>query len=209
MKHHHDLGSSAIPLKIEVGQVTHPGMLRSSNEDSVLMLQFRPEGASSGICFGLYAIADGVGGHHGGEIASDLAVRVLAKSLEKSPVLPNSGAAQSDLDKQQISWALSEAMKSANKEVYKRGKSEATDMGTTMTAALIIDATAYIANVGDSRAYLLQGKQLRQITTDHSIVVTLLAAGLITAQEIYTHPRRNIITRSLGIREHVEVDLFE
>lgn len=209
MKRHRDLGSSARALKIDVGQATHQGMIRSSNEDSLLMLQFRPEGASAVTSFGLYAVADGVGGHHAGEVASNLAIQVLAKSLEKSLILPNLEVAQRGLDKQHISRVLSEAIKSANREVYARGKSEGTDMGTTMAAALIIDTTAYIANVGDSRVYLLEGKQLRQITTDHSIVATLLAAGLITAQEIYTHPRRNIITRSLGIQEDVEVDLFE
>jgi serine/threonine protein phosphatase PrpC len=209
MKHHPDLDSSARALIVDVGQATHQGMVRFLNEDRLLVLQFRLEGTSAGPSFGLYAVADGVGGHQAGEVASDLAIRVLAKTLINALTVTSLEVEPPGLDQQYVSKALCEAVKAAHKEVYAHGKIRGTDMGTTIAAALIINNRAYIANVGDSRVYLLEGKQLRQITTDHSIVMTLLAAGLITAQEIYTHPHRNIITRSLGIHEDVEVDIFE
>lgn len=209
MKRHLDLDSSARALTVDVGQATHQGMVRFLNEDRLLVLQFRLEGTSTGPYFGLYAVADGVGGHQAGEVASDLAIRVLAKSLVNSLTVPRFQVEPLGLNRQYISKALGEAVKAAHKEVYAHGKLKGIDMGTTLAAALIISNKAYIANVGDSRVYLLEGKQLRQITTDHSIVATLQAAGLITAEEIYTHPRRNIITRSLGIQEDVEVDIFE
>lgn len=209
MKHRSELDSSAGAFRVDVGQATHQGMVRFLNEDRLLMLQCRLDGASEGTSYGLYVVADGVGGYQAGGIASDLAVRVLAMSLVNSLALTGSKEKLPRLDQQYISKALSEAVKAAHREVYAHGKLKGTDMGTTLAAALTINNTAYIANVGDSRVYLLEEKKLRQITTDHSIVAALLAAGLITAQEIYSHPRRNIITRSLGIQEDVMVDLFK
>jgi serine/threonine protein phosphatase PrpC len=101
---------------------------------------------------------------------------------------------------------LTEGVKIANNQVYTQA--EQSGMATTLAAVLIIDTMAYIANVGDSRVYLLNRGQLRQITNDHSLVASLVAAGEITPEEAYTHPRRNIITRCLGTQPDIQVDLF-
>jgi protein phosphatase len=209
MKHRSELDNSPRTFRVEVGQASHPGKIRTSNEDNLVTVQLNLEGASASTSIGLYAVADGAGGHEAGEIASDMALRVLSKSLVASLLLPELKADQPVLDHQSVLQRLSEAVKAANSAIYALGQAQGNGMGTTLAAVLILSGTAYVANVGDSRVYLLDGKQLRQITTDHSLVSELVTAGEITPEEIYTHPRRNIITRCLGTQAVIEVDVFE
>ena len=202
------LTSSAKPLKTEIGRASHGGMVRSQNEDSLLTTELYLVSRLAPISFGLYAVADGVGGSWGGEIASNLALRALAVSITSSLLLTSLKANSPSLTKELLSQWLVEGIEKANSEVYYHSRARGKSMGTTLTTALVANDTACIANVGDSRVYLLENEQLRQITTDHSVVADLVAAGKITAEEIYTHPRRNVITQCLGTVKNVQADLF-
>ena len=195
-------------VTVRSGKASHKGMVRSRNEDGLLSMELSSVEGTEGMFFGLYAVADGIGGCEGGEIASNLALRVLAESIVKSLLLPRLRPEMHSLNKEFVLQALTEGVDVANNGIYIQAQTKGNNMGTTLAVVLIINATAYIANVGDSRIYLLEGEQLRQVTTDHSLVASLVAAGEITPEEIYTHPRRNIITRCLGMQPEIEVDIF-
>jgi serine/threonine protein phosphatase PrpC len=193
---------------IKSGKASHKGMVRSLNEDSFLSLELSLEEGGESVLFGLYAVADGVGGCEGGEIASSLALKVLAAGIIDSLLLPALQLDSTNLTQESILQRLGEGVKRANSEVYLEGQAEGSDMSTTLAVALVINKTVYVANVGDSRVYLSDEGQLRQMTNDHSFVASLVAVGEITPEEIYTHPYRHIITRCLGTQGDVEVDLF-
>ncbi len=194
-------------VKVEVGKAVDTGLVRRQNEDSILTTELTLS-AGDGTSFGLYAVADGMGGLEAGEVASDLALRVLADSVTRGLLLPQAQGELSVLDEAFLSRTLLYALKVANGWVHSQSQAKGIVMGTTLAGALIMNDMAYIFNVGDSRVYLLEGKHLRQVTKDHSLVAELVAAGKITPEDIYTHPQRNIITRCLGTHDSVEVDLF-
>jgi serine/threonine protein phosphatase PrpC len=196
------------PLRIEMGEASDVGRVRHLNEDSLLTLEPLLEGAPSDMPSGLFAVADGIGGHEAGEIASDLALKTLERGIRKILLSAIKEANSAVFDEKYMLQALTNAVRLANSEVYAEGQARRNNMGTTLAAALVLGETAYIANVGDSRVYLLDGKHLRQVTKDHSLVAAMVEAGRITPEEVYTHPRRNIITRCLGPQKDVEVDLF-
>ena len=196
------------PLKVGVGKASHKGMVRDHNEDSLVSFEFLFGEDATERFFGLYAVADGIGGYESGEVASRLALLVFAENVVRSLLLPGLNGETYRLNREFALQMLTEGVKAANYEVYTQVQAAESGMGTTLAAVLIIDTMAYITNVGDSRVYLLDGGQLRQITNDHSLVASLVAAGEITPEEVYTHPRRNIITRSLGTQLDIEVDLF-
>lgn len=200
-----ETNSSRRRLVIGVGQATDTGVARQSNEDSLLVLDFSENASLTDRPLALFVIADGMGGYEGGEIASALASKVVSESVSKSLVelVESSGGGS-----QRVSSLLMDAVLAAGVEVFKQSQIRKNGMGTTLVAALIMGNTAYVVNVGDSRAYLLRGDQLRQVTADHSLVASLVSAGLITIDEIYTHPQRNVITRSLGSDSKVAVDTF-
>ncbi|GHU70742.1 hypothetical protein AGMMS49992_03570 [Clostridia bacterium] len=168
---------------------TDPGCVREKNEDTVLA------DAS-----GLYLIADGMGGHRAGEVASRIAAQSLRASLVGAPFDPS---------------VLTDAIAVANQRVYEAGLRNAhyAGMGTTLTLLWIPndlnEPGALIAQLGDSRAYLLRNRRLHRCTRDHSIVDELLRKKIITPEQARKHPDRNIITRALGIAESVKPDLFE
>jgi serine/threonine protein phosphatase PrpC len=150
--------------------------------------------------YALLSVADGMGGHGHGREASLLAVQSLVEYVSSvlcsRQVLP-----------QTFLHLLEEGVRHANGVVYQRNQERGTVMGTTMTASLIVDTCAYVAHVGDSRCYLFrQPGGLSHITHDHSLVAALVAAGIIQPEDIYTHPRRNLIYRCLGEKAGVEVD---
>lgn len=193
-------------MKLDIGRASDIGLVRSSNQDSLLTLELHVGGGVDLI--GLYAVADGMGGHEGGEIASGLATRSLALGIINSLLLTVPGESHSSSTAETISGQLRDAVERANREVYAQAQAQGNGMGTTLASALVMGDTAYIANVGDSRVYLLDGRQIRRVTTDHSLVAGLVAAGEITPEQVYAHPRRNVITRCLGTGPDVEVDLF-
>ncbi len=165
-------------MRVEAGVATDIGRVRERNEDSFLV---DPP---------LYAIADGMGGHRGGAVASELA-------LEKVEELARSGKA-----------TLTDMVRSANRAVFERSMSDrsVTGMGTTLTAVQVDDSGAHLVHVGDSRAYLLRAGAFRQLTDDHTLVNRMVSAGEITREEADVHPHRNVLTRVVGTEPDVDVD---
>jgi len=190
-------------LALQVGTDLDPGLRRKHepNEDTLFVTHGTiPSASSVPTPFALFAVADGRGGHAYGQEASRLAVDTLSRSvcgLLNSPQRRPDGFLP----------LLIEGVRSANQAVYQRNQDQRDTMGTTMTAALIIDTTAYVAHAGDSRCYLYRPSAgLSQITHDHSIVAALVDVNVIQPDDIYTHPMRNLIYRSLGEKAAVEVD---
>ncbi len=193
------------PLRLEVGIGWHTGITRQHkpNEDSVMALQSSCSYHGQLIPFGLFAVADGMGGHAYGQEASRIALQSMMQMI-----LPNI-LASNKLNDDFLSDVLIGGVEWANLAIQQRMKEWGQDMGTTLTAALLVGTKAYLVNVGDSRIYHHRaGQGLRQITHDHSLVATLVTFGEITPEQVYTHPERNKVYRCLGYKEHIEVDLF-
>jgi len=177
-------------LVMSVATRTHKGRVRSSNEDSLLL--DRPY---------LFAIADGMGGYNAGEVASRLALERLKK--EKEDLYGKSGFA--------LIAKLYQVMRDINNEVYEKAKADSSleGMGTTLAGVYFNGkGKGYVFNVGDSRVYLLRQNQLRQITRDHSLVAEMVEHGEITQEEAFNHPRKNMLTRGIGVDESVNGDVF-
>ena len=168
--------------------VTDIGRVRAINEDSFYL----PEG-NERFC----AVADGMGGHNAGEVASALAVKVFAEHMRSSESV--------------TAHEMQSAVRAANAEVFMEAGRNASmsGMGTTFTALAFENGTAYIAHVGDSRAYLIRRGTIMRVTTDHTLVEEMVLKGKLTVREARVHPKRNIITRALGTGTHVEIDLIQ
>ena len=196
-----DLPVSSISL--DVGTAHDTGIKRKGqpNEDSLLALPTMRASRKNGQPLALFVVADGMGGHGNGQEASRLAIAALHDALHLALM---DGAADDIYEE-----LLAEGVHNANLAVYQRNRQKQADMGTTLTAALIVGNTAYIANVGDSRTYLYREDEgLSQITRDHSAVARMVEVGAITPREVYTHPKRNEIYRSLGHSASVKVDTY-
>jgi PPM family protein phosphatase len=185
-------------LTVRVGAATDTGPVREQNEDAVLVSS--PEPAlleANGL---LIAVADGMGGYQRGEVASRLAVETLKEVYYGEP-----------LDENEIPDRLKRAFRTANERIFNDGSASGQHnmMGTTLVAAVVKDNDLTIANVGDSRAYLIRANRPTQVTQDHSLVAEQVAAGAMTAEEARDSQHRNIITRALGHRDRVDVDIFE
>nr|BBH94028.1 hypothetical protein KTA_22270 [Thermogemmatispora argillosa] len=185
------------------------------NEDSTLILLLERSHESISQPVGLFIVADGMGGHASGQLASRVAVNTIAErivhdllaaplSAEKESQQPATPA-----DEDQLVRLLQDAVEEANNKLCQINQQNKTDMGCTLTGFMIVGRHSYIVNVGDSRTYMVRGGQLYQRTTDHSLVGQLVAGGLIQPDEIYTHPQRSQIFRSLGDRPNVQIDLFK
>lgn len=193
------------PLLVGVGW--HSGITRSQtpNEDSLVVLQGTCTYHHQLVPFGLYVVADGMGGHDCGLEASRLAMQSMMHTVLQTIVMGN------ELTEEFLTDMLVGGAQWANLAVYQRAQEWDKDMGTTLTAALVVGGKAYIVNVGDSRTYLYREgaiKHLLPITRDHSLVARLVALGEITPEEVYTHPERHKVYRSLGNSAEVEVDWF-
>lgn len=169
---------------------TDVGIVRSGNEDNYLMLADR----------GLFIVADGMGGHAAGEVASDMAVRTIARNLGSLRGLSADEAAA----------RMSESIRSANGEIFSRtvGEQDKRGMGTTVTVLALLPNRYIIGQVGDSRAYLLRDGEIIQLTKDHSYVQEQVDAGLLTAEQARVHPYSNVITRCVGAGEDVTPDIL-
>jgi PPM family protein phosphatase len=187
---------SALPVTINGVMVTHSGYAREMNEDAVAWIV--PGNADSDIERGTLAVvADGMGGHAAGEVASRIAadtVRRLYYELEGSP--PD---------------VLTACMTAANHAIYERSQSDpaCAGMGTTCTVLAIRGGAAFLAHIGDSRAYLLRDGKLAQISEDHSLVAQLVRDGVITAEEAARSPERNVILRALGLEPLAKPSIWQ
>jgi serine/threonine protein phosphatase PrpC len=158
---------------------------------------------------GLYVVADGMGGHAAGDVASGLAISTMAENMATHLLVPQLSSAVNSNEAFDAQLWLANAVQAANEAVYAQRQSTDTNMGTTLVAALIIGNKVHIANVGDSRAYLINtNDEIRQITTDHSLVERLIATGQIQPDEARAHPQRNVIYRTIGDKEKAQVDFF-
>ena len=185
--------------RLETGYSWDTGLLRELNEDSILCTSFDLRTHLGVVSAGLFAVADGMGGHNAGEIASDLAIRTfhaecISGLLAQSPAPPLS--------------ILAAAFDEANSEVLDAASDrDLQGMGTTLTAALVIGGDMYVAHIGDSRCYVINTRETIQVTKDHSVVQQLVDAGTITPEQARNHPRRNEITRVLGYSRDTVPDL--
>ncbi len=166
---------------------TNIGLVRAVNEDAY----YAPENGES-FC----AVADGMGGHSAGEVASAMAVVVFSDLMRRR--------------EKPVADAMRHAVECANADIYQRANTSAElrGMGTTFVGLSCADADVHIAHVGDSRAYLIRDQRIMRVTTDHSLVESMVQEGLITEEEAKHHPKRNIITRALGTHSAVEVDMI-
>jgi serine/threonine protein phosphatase PrpC len=195
-------------LRLRVGRHTDVGMVRDLNEDSLLTLELDRVHRSISRPIGLYVVADGMGGHAAGDVASGLAINTIAEKMATDLLVPQLSGDMNAEAFDAERW-LADAVQAANAAVYNHRKITGTNMGTTLVAALVIGDTAHIANVGDSRTYLITDDgTIRQITTDHSLVERLVALGQIEPDEARIHPQRNVIYRTIGDKEYAEVDFF-
>ncbi|RLC64686.1 MAG: hypothetical protein DRI48_07465 [Chloroflexi bacterium] len=197
------------PLKPSHGQATHPGKKHDRNEDAIVTFTFDKQQEGESVPVGFYLVADGMGGHDAGDLASRTVNQTVTDWIIQVKVLPDLGKATRWLRVEDVPGELlSRAIKEANEMLLSHGKAHDSDLGSTVTAVLIIGDVATIANVGDSRTYLLRQGRLEQITQDHSLVARLVDAGVIGPQEARKHPQRSHIYRCLGHEEDVEVDVF-
>jgi serine/threonine protein phosphatase PrpC len=184
-------------LSLDVALHTDIGLKRANNEDSMTSVVPRDSQvmATKGA---LFVVADGMGGHEKGEVASALVVNTVSETYYRD-------------DEEDIAAALVQAVKRANDRVYQeaaeKGDTEG-KMGSTCIAAVLQGESAYVANVGDSRAYIVRQGQAKQISRDHSWVAEQILAGALTPEEARTHEKRNVITRCVGVHDDVEVDTF-
>jgi len=201
--------TSARSLKPTHGQATHPGQQRTRNEDAVVTFTFDKEQEGRSVPIGFYLVADGMGGHDAGDLASRTVNQIVTNWIIKTKVLPDLQKKTRQLTTKDVpSELLTQAIQQANEVLLRHGQAKDSDLGSTVTAALIIGDVATIANVGDSRTYLLRDGRLEQITQDHSLVARLVQAGVIESEEVRTHPQRNQIYRCLGHKPTVKVDIF-
>lgn len=179
---------------------SHMGKVRKNNEDYCMgeILQTEDD------CIGVFALADGMGGHNKGEVASKIAVESIIDFLKEN--ISQSGGIKMDY----LDDIIKQGYNYANKKIYTKALEDNSckGMGTTLVVAVIYQNDVIIANVGDSRGYLLKGDSFRKITKDHSVVEELVKAHLITEEEARFHPRRNQITRAMGAEEIIIVDIF-
>jgi protein phosphatase len=177
-------------------------MVRENNEDSSLALETSLPTTPETVSLGIYIVADGMGGHQAGEVASKMAVRIISTTL-LDKFREAKGVSSPSL-------FIKQAIEKANAEIHARAHSnpQLSSMGTTVTLGLRLDNTLYLGHVGDSRAYLIRGGRIKQLTEDHSVVAQLLKAGMITPEEAKTHPDQGKIFRCLGTSEQVAIDTY-
>jgi serine/threonine protein phosphatase PrpC len=179
-------------VELAVGARSDVGMIRSGNEDNFF--------AEANERRGVFVVADGMGGHAAGEVASEMAVQIVARHLL---------ALTSVLD-ERASETLAQSMRDANRAIYDRMLAEVDKqgMGTTASVLVLSDNQFLIGQIGDSRIYLLRDGALTQLTKDHSYVQEQVDAGLLTAEQARYHPYSNVITRCVGASETVEADIY-
>ena len=172
--------------------LTHKGMVRENNEDSFAVFS-----DGYGALPSLAVVADGMGGHQAGEVASRSAIEFFLEYIDNGEV-----------EEEGIMDLLTGAVQYANGKVYEKSRvvPELYGMGTTFTACVLDNGRLHVVHVGDSRLYMIEDNDLRRITSDHTYVYEMVKAGHITPEEALVHPRRNALTRAIGIDERVGAD---
>jgi protein phosphatase len=180
------------------------GKQREHNEDSLLAITTTIAGNSGSIPFGLYIVADGMGGHQFGEVASNAAIRIMA-----GYILRKFHSYLFNLPTQTIQESLQEVMETSVREAHRFVQREAPGSGTTVTSALVLGQQITMAHVGDSRAYAIYPDgRIDSITRDHSLVKRLEELGHLSKDEVASFPHRNVLIRALGQGENLEADIF-
>ena len=179
---------------MEYAYLTDPGKVRDHNEDSVIIVKNHNNEL-------LLAVADGMGGHRGGEIASSIVISNIGKEFRELGKLGNKEDA--------ILW-IKNVVSEANVQIYKYTEEnpESAGMGTTIVLALLTKEYLLFGNIGDSSGYVYKDNAIHKITNDHTLVNLLLKSGEITEEEAKDHPRKNVFMRALGANTEVEMDIF-
>jgi len=195
-------------LGLRAVQSCHIGNVRSRNEDSSYIFTAESGGQEPLIPFGLYIVADGMGGHHDGHEASKGVSTLVAQNVLERIYLPllKNRTDDNGQPPEPVSEVILDAVQLANQHIHSPEPGK--DSGTTLTAALVFGRRLYVVHVGDSRAYLLVGGELKQITVDHSYVRRLIDAGQITEEEAAVHPQRNMLYRAVGQGGDLDIDTF-
>ena len=184
------------------------------NEDSTLVLMLQRVHESQAAPVGVFIVADGLGGHDNGQEASRMAINIIAERMVRellaTPLASEKvGETVEPTGEDSLVSLLQSTIEDANAAICQVNQRDKTDMGSTITGFMVVGDYAYILNVGDSRTYMVRGQQIYQLTTDHSLVAQLVAGGLIEPDDVYTHPQRSQIYRSLGDKLNVTVDIFK
>ena len=175
--------------------LTDTGKVRDHNEDSVIILKNESDEY-------ILAVADGMGGHRAGEVASSLAISYLSKHFNET---------FHNLNKDEAILWINDMVNEINTQIFKyeEGHSESVGMGTTLVLALLTRDYLLIGNIGDSSGFVIKNKKLHKVTVDHSLVNLLVEAGEITEEEAKDHPRKNVLMKALGASPEVEADIFD
>ncbi len=184
------------------------------NEDSTLALVLQRVHESQAFPVGVFIVADGLGGHDNGQEASRMAINIIAERMVRdllaAPLASEkAGETVEEASEDSLATLLQSTIEDANSAICQVNQRDKTDMGSTITGFMVVGDFAYILNVGDSRTYMVRAGQIYQLTTDHSLVGQLVAGGLIQPDDVYTHPQRSQIFRSLGDKPNVQVDIFK
>jgi protein phosphatase len=187
-------GERPAQIKWRIAGLSDTGLRRELNEDNLIMLE-------KDTPMGLYVVADGMGGHDAGEIASELTVKALHYYFDEHPPTTSTSLPE---------W-LKNATIAANKVVLAQqgDREEERKMGSTLVMALVMEGHAHIVNVGDSRAYRLTADHIEQISTDHSLVERLVQIGQLTREEARVHKQKNVIYSTIGDKEEMEIGLYD
>ena len=203
-------------VQLVAASYSDAGNVRRSepNEDSTLVLELQRVHESFSAPAGIFIVADGLGGHDNGQVASRMTINVIAERMTRellaAPLTAEKdGQPAKPFDEDALVTLLHGSIEDANVILCQKNAQDKTDMGSTITGFMIVGEHAYIINVGDSRTYMIRGKQLYQLTTDHSLVGQLVASGLIEPDDVYTHPQRSQIFRSLGDKPNTQIDIFK
>jgi serine/threonine protein phosphatase PrpC len=189
---------------LAAGALRDVGRVRSANQDSVFALITTLPREGGDIAIGLFIVADGMGGHHGGEVASRLAISTVARHVLAELVAP----ALADGATEALQPLIVGAVQEANRAIWEHAQSIGSDMGTTCTVALLVGRALYIGHVGDSRAYLATPTGLKLITSDHSTVGRLIQLGQLDPSEAREHPLRSQLYRTVGQQPELAVDFI-
>ena len=180
---------------METFYLTDTGIVRNHNEDSVIIIKNSDDSI-------LMAVADGMGGHKAGEVASSLAISYLSNRFMESFFKMNKAGA--------VEW-IKTCVNEINGQIFKYTEEnpESKGMGTTLVMAIITEEYILFGNIGDSSGYVMKDNKLHKVTHDHTVVNLLLAAGELTQEEAKNHPKKNILMNALGINDPIEIDVFD